>query len=291
MKVLVLGKDGQVGWHLQKEMPRATFWGRQELDLSNSNLIKPAIFASKPDCIINAAAYTAVDKAESEPDIARAINVLAVRELAKAARDLGIPLVHISTDYVFSGRAQTPYKEDDPVGPESVYGKTKLEGELAVREICEHYWIIRTSWVFSEHGNNFVKTILRLGKERDNLNIVADQTGQPTYAGDIATLISHLIEKLKLQKALAWGTYHFSCKGEVSWYGFAQAIVEQAEKSGMFSRKPVLIPITSEEYPLPAPRPRNSCLHTGKLEQWYEEDIPDWKFGLARLTAAVGKAN
>ena len=291
MKLLVFGKDGQLGQHLQKVLPGAVFLGPHDLDFSNTEQIRPAILAQKPTCIINAAAYTAVDRAESEPELARTINARAVKEMAMAAQELKVPLLHVSTDYVFSGEKPTPYKEDDPTGPKSIYGKTKLEGELAVKEFCEDYWIIRTSWVFSEHGTNFVKTMLRLGEERESLSIVADQTGQPTYAGDLAELIKIVVQSLESQRPLPWGLYHFACRNAVSWYEFAQEIFEQAVNADLLSSQPQLTAITTEDYPMPASRPKNSRLDLSRLQQWLGEEIPDWKTGLAQVIKSLDGDN
>ena len=285
--MLVLGKGGQVGWHLQKVLPKAIFWGRQELDLANIELIGPAILKQRPDIIINAAAYTAVDKAESEPDLARTVNALAVKELAVAAQILDIPLLHISTDYVFSGKSNKPYQENDPTGPASIYGKTKLEGEQAVKEHCDKYWIIRTSWVFSEHGSNFVKTMLLLGKERQNLSIVADQKGCPTYAGDIAETIKVMVDSPGDRGLLPWGVYHFAGKGVVSWFEFAVEVFDRAYKDKLLVQKPVVDRISTSAYPQPAPRPDNSCLDTSKLESWLGQTVPEWRDALSHVIRSV----
>ncbi|QEY59400.1 dTDP-4-dehydrorhamnose reductase [Pseudomonas sp. C27(2019)] len=283
-KVLVTGAKGQVGSELVKAAP-AGFTviglGSNELDITNQQQVTAVMAQYKPDLIINAAAYTAVDKAESDIETAFAVNEKAVALLAQAAYDADIPLFHISTDYVFDGQASTPYKETDTVNPQSVYGASKLAGEQALERTHAKHIILRTSWVFGATGNNFVKTMLRLGKEREELSVVADQYGCPTSARSIAEVLWQLAEKYVAERTLPWGVYHFSNSPACTWYEFACEIFEQAVKAGVLERKPVVHPITTAEYPTPAKRPAWSVLDCGKIEraqsialvQWSEEII------------------
>ena len=260
-KVLVTGAKGQVGSEIVKAVP-AGFTviglGSNELDITNQQQVTAVIAQYKPDLIINAAAYTAVDKAESDSDNAYAVNQQAVAWLAQAAKQADIPLFHISTDYVFDGESTTPYKETDPVNPQSVYGMSKLAGEQVLAATHNKHIILRTSWVFGAEGNNFVKTMLRLGKERDELSVVADQHGCPTSASSIAKALWQLAEKYKTERTLPWGIYHFSNSPACTWYEFACEIFEQAVKAGVLERKPEVQPITTAEYPTPAKRDRRA---------------------------------
>lgn len=265
MKVLLTGANGQLGRCFQDRLPADwQVWATDaaELDITDEAKVRAAVAEFQPDAIVNAAAYTAVDKAESEPELAERINAVGPANLATVAAQHQIRLVHVSTDYVFDGTASTPYTEESPTNPLSVYGKTKLAGELAVSSAAPDAIIVRTAWVFSEYGNNFVKTMLRLGKERDALSIVGDQRGCPTYAGDLAQAIIAL-----LQQNAAGGIYHYSGDKEVSWYEFAQAIFAVAVDKGLLSKAPVLTPITTEQYPTPAHRPAYSVLMCSKIKK------------------------
>lgn len=285
-KVLVTGAKGQVGSELVKAAP-AGFTviglGSNELDITNQQQVTAVIAQYKPDLIINAAAYTAVDKAESDSDNAYAVNQQAVAWLAQAAKQADIPLFHISTDYVFDGESTTPYKETDPVNPQSVYGMSKLAGEQVLAATHNKHIILRTSWVFGAEGNNFVKTMLRLGKERDELSVVADQHGCPTSARSIAKVLWQLAEKYKTERTLPWGIYHFSNSPACTWYEFACEIFEQAVKAGVLKRKPVVQPITTAEYPTPAKRPAWSVLDCCKIEDLITNATDSWKKELNSL--------
>ncbi len=285
-KVLVTGAKGQVGSEIVKAVP-AGFTviglGSNELDITNQQQVTALIAQYKPDLIINAAAYTAVDKAESDSDNAYAVNQQAVAWLAQAAKQADIPLFHISTDYVFDGESTTPYKETDPVNPQSVYGMSKLAGEQVLAATHNKHIILRTSWVFGAEGNNFVKTMLRLGKERDELSVVADQHGCPTSASSIAKALWQLAEKYKTERTLPWGIYHFSNSPACTWYEFACEIFEQAVKAGGLERKPVVQPITTAEYPTPAKRPAWSVLDCGKIEEVLNTKDPVWKLEITKL--------
>ncbi|WED68348.2 dTDP-4-dehydrorhamnose reductase [Pectobacterium colocasium] len=263
MKILLTGANGQLGRCFQDRLP--TEWeilatDTAELDITDLERIEELVKNFQPDAIVNAAAYTAVDKAESEPVLAENINVTGPENLAIVANKQGIRLVHVSTDYVFDGNATEPYHEDSATNPLSVYGKTKLAGEQAVTQAAPEAIIVRTAWVFSEYGNNFVKTMLRLAKERDTLSIVSDQRGCPTYAGDLAQAIISLLEK-----SAAGGIYHYCGDREVSWYEFAKFIFKMAKQQNVINKIPQLIPITTEEYPTPAHRPQYSALECGKI--------------------------
>lgn len=278
-KVLVTGAKGQVGSELVQAAPdgfTVIGLGSNELDITNQQQITAVMTQYKPDLIINAAAYTAVDKAETDIEAAFAVNEKAVALLAQAAYDADTPLFHISTDYVYDGQASTPYKETDTVNPQSVYGASKLAGEQALERINAKHIILRTSWVFGATGNNFVKTMLRLGKERDELSVVADQHGCPTSARSIAEVLWQLAEKYVAERTLPWGVYHFSNSPACTWHEFACEIFEQAVKAGELERKPIVHPITTAEYPTPAKRPAWSVLDTSKIEALCNNQIPVW---------------
>jgi dTDP-4-dehydrorhamnose reductase len=259
MSVLVLGRSGQLATHLRDLLTGALSWGRAELDLSDASRAEREIVKANPTFIVNAAAYTAVDRAEAEPALAWALNAEAAAAAARAAQTLGIGLVHISTDYVFDGTKQGPYVAGDPTRPLGVYGATKLAGELAVATLCEAHWILRTSWVFSEHGHNFLKTMLRLARDRDELRVVADQVGVPTYAGDLARLVAALIATAPAQRP-APGVYHAVGGPSVSWFEFAKAIFATAAAAGFEGCDIDVQPIPTAAYPTAAARPANSQL-------------------------------
>ncbi|WP_224718600.1 dTDP-4-dehydrorhamnose reductase [Pectobacterium versatile] len=278
MRILLTGANGQLGRCFQDRLPAG--WeilatDAAELDITDLKQVEEAVKAFQPNAIVNAAAYTAVDKAESEPELAEKINVTGPENLAIAASEQGIRLVHVSTDYVFDGNATEPYHEDSATNPLSVYGKTKLAGEQAVAKTSPEAIIIRTAWVFSEYGNNFVKTMLRLGKERDTLNIVGDQRGCPTYAGDLAQAIIAL-----LQQNATGGIYHYSGDQEVSWYEFAQAIFSVATRKSILNKAPELTSISTEQYPTAAHRPTYSTLWCAKIQSLGIK-LSDWNKALA----------
>jgi dTDP-4-dehydrorhamnose reductase len=282
MNVLVLGESGQLARHLRELLPAAEFWGRAKLDFGQPAEVSAAIEAYRPSAIVNAAAYTAVDKAESDRDAAWRINAEAPAMLARAAAVLDVPLVHVSTDYVFDGKKDGEYETDDPCNPVNVYGASKLAGELAVRTLCPRSWILRTSWVFSEYGSNFLKTILRLAAEREELRIVADQHGRPTYAEDVARVIAGLVAAPRADARVAHGTYHAVGGPAVSWHAFAEAIVAAGIRHGMLRRSPRVTPIETSDYPSAARRPANSVLQsTAELAAALGVEI-DWRRGVAR---------
>ncbi|MNI34347.1 dTDP-4-dehydrorhamnose reductase [compost metagenome] len=252
--------------------------GRDQLDLAQPDQIRRQVQNVRPDLIINAAAHTAVDLAESEPQSAFAINAVAPGILAEEALALDIPLIHYSTDYVFDGMKAGPYNEDDTPNPLGVYGKSKLAGEQAIRDVQGKHLILRTSWVYSTHGRNFLLTMQRLLQEKPELRVVADQIGAPTWAGTIANSTLALIERWQTSQVTNWGTYHLSAQGETSWFGFAQAIGEALRQQG----KPCadLLPIPSSDYPTPAARPLNSRLDCSRLQRDWGVSQPDWQTAL-----------
>lgn len=287
-KTLVTGKDGQLGQSLlalKEEYPflDMTFVGRNELDLSSALSINNYFKERAFDVIINCAAYTAVDKAESETGQANKINHLAVKQLAEIAKQQECVLIHISTDYVFNGQNYKPYIETDESDPQSVYGDTKLKGELAIKVINPRGCIIRTSWVYSEFGNNFVKTMQRLGSERNLLNVIFDQIGTPTYAGDLANAILKIVSSDTPD--VENETYHFSNEGVCSWYDFAKAIFEESDVECAVN------PIETKDYPTPAVRPHYSLMNKSKIKADFDLTIPYWKESLKlciqRLQEAV----
>ncbi len=287
MKALITGCNGQVGQELMALSSAYGFdavgYGRNSLDITNQQSIQQTIQRQQPDVVINAAAYTAVDKAEEDAEVAFSVNAAAVGYLAQACAESNIPLVHISTDYVFDGSKIGAYDEDDPVSPQGVYGESKLAGEILVREICKEYYILRTSWVFSVHGNNFVKTMLRLGVEKDVLGVVADQYGKPTSASEIAKTIYTMLNSQKK----AWGTYHIAQLETTSWHGFACSIFEEAKKQGLSLKVSSPKAITTKDYPTPAKRPMNSELNCDKLQKTFCIRPKQWVESLAQVIAAV----
>lgn len=289
MTLLILGRHGQLATHLRALAPEARCWGRQELDLtSNAANIEQHILRARPEAIINAAAYTAVDRAESDPASAWAVNVTAVAAIARAAEQLAVPLVHFSTDYVFDGRSTEPYTPADRVAPLSVYGKTKLAGELAVSTLCGSGWILRTSWVFSEYGNNFVKTMLRLGAERSSLDVVTDQYGRPSYAGDLASLALRLVTAAKAGTLQHFpGLYHLGAGPAVTWHAFAEEIFEMSTRLGLLATAPTVHAIKTSGYPTPARRPLHAVLAPSGDFQAGLGGLADWRDGLASTLSAL----
>ena len=286
LNILISGKTGQVAVELQKHLAglgNLIVLGRDVLDLSQPEQIRAQVRAHKPDLIIIAAAHTAVDQAESEPELAFAINATAPGVFAEEAAALGIPLIHYSTDYVFDGSKPAPYTEDDATNPLGVYGKSKLAGELAIAASGARHLILRTSWVYSTHGKNFLLTMQRLLQERPELRVVADQIGAPTWAGTIARSTRALIERWQAGDAGAWGTYHLTAQGETSWFGFTQAIAAHLSAQGKTCA--TLEPIPASAYPTPAARPQNSRLDCSKLAREWGVTQPDWDAALSECVA------
>lgn len=292
MRLAVTGKNGQVVSALQALAGpglEIVALGRPELDLARPDTVFKALREAKPDVVVSAAAYTAVDKAESEPDIAFAVNRDGAKAVARAADDIGVPVIHISTDYVFDGTKTTAYVENDPTGPASVYGRSKLEGEHAVSENTENYAILRTAWVYSEYGSNFVKTMFRLSESRDEVNVVADQFGCPTSANDIAVAIVSIARKLATDPAPHLrGVFHMSGTGETNWAGFAKQIFAFSAKNG--GKSIVVNDITTAQYPTPARRPANSRLDCCKLEEVYGIRLPEWQTSTRAVMAALAQS-
>ncbi len=289
MRLAVTGKNGQVVSALQAfandELEIVTL-GRPELDLARPETVAKVLYDAKPDVVVSAAAYTAVDRAESEPEVAFAVNRDGARAVAKAAKELGIPVIHLSTDYVFDGTKGSPYVESDPTAPSSVYGHSKLEGENAVADANPNHVILRTAWVYSEHGDNFVKTMLRLGESQDEVNVVADQFGCPTSANDIATAIVAIAGKLSSDpSARLRGVFHLSGTGETNWAGFAKQIFKFSAENG--GKSIIVNDITTAQYPTPARRPANSRLDCNKLDEVHGIRLPSWQTSTRAVVTAL----
>ena len=296
MKILLFGKNGQVGWELQRalaplgELTALDRRGDDGLcgDLANTAGVAETVRRVAPDVVVNAAAYTAVDKAESEPDVARSINAAAPAALAKAAAAVGALLVHYSTDYVFDGSGTRPWREGDPTNPLSVYGGSKLEGEKAiVGSGCLHL-IFRTSWVYAARGGNFAKTMLRLAQERDSLAVIDDQIGAPTSAELIADVTAHAVTQTRIDPNLG-GLYHLVARGETSWHAYAGFVLQQAFASGVTLkvRPEAIAPIPSSAYQVAARRPLNSRLDTELLTRSFGLSLPPWQDGVARMLTEI----
>lgn len=307
MRILLLGANGQLGRLLRRsladcgEVIAATREGRLEdgspawiADLADPAGLAAVLDASAADVLVNAAAYTAVDKAESEPERADRINHRAVAEIGDWAARRGALVLHYSTDYVFDGRAGRPYREDDPVGPLGVYGRSKLAGEDALRAGGAAHLIVRTAWVYAAEGHNFLRTMLRLAGERDELRVVADQTGSPTPAGLIAAVSAAMLAQWRAapadRRATLQGTYHLTAAGRCTWHAFAEVIFERAEASGLIARRPRLIAIPSADYPTPARRPAWSVLDCERLQTRFGLHLPAWEQGLREVVDALAAA-
>lgn len=283
MKILVTGCNGQVGFELARTLlPLGDVFAlnREQVDLTDLEKCRATIQTISPDVIVNAAAYTAVDKAETERDTAFLMNEKAVAVLAEEAKKLNALLIHYSTDYVFDGIKDVPYNEDDATNPLNVYGESKLAGEQAIQKSGANFLILRTTWVFASRGQNFVKSILRLAAEREELNIVADQIGTPTSARFIAEATAHILRQTQQErgaKTFKSGIYNLTNSGETSWHGFAEKIVELARRKNSELKNRVINPIPTTAYPTPAKRPLNSRLSTQKLTQHFDLTIPSWE--------------
>ncbi|WP_417787582.1 dTDP-4-dehydrorhamnose reductase [Stutzerimonas xanthomarina] len=294
MRILVCGAGGQVGHEL---MNRAGGYGlealgmtRDHLDITDAGQVAEVVGRLKPGLIINAAAYTHVDNAETHSEQAYSVNCDGAERLAQAARQASIPLLHISTDYVFSGNAQAPYKEVDEVAPTGVYGASKLAGEAAIQAVLDKHLILRTSWVYGAHGHNFVKTMLRLGGQRDALSVVADQFGCPTQAGSIADALLELAQRYAQNGVLEWGLYHYSGRSPCTWFDFAVEAFRQAEAKGMLTARPKVSPISTAQYPTPARRPAWSVLDCSKFETTFGIDTRDWHDDLSIVLDSLARA-
>lgn len=295
MKILLFGKDGQVGWELQRslaplgELIALDADSQQPCgDFTRLDDIAQTVRAIAPDVIVNAAAYTAVDKAESEPELVRTINALAPGILAREARKLGSWLIHYSTDYVFDGSGSKPWMETDPTGSLSVYGSTKLAGEEVIRATgCQHL-IFRTSWVYAARGGNFARTMLRLAQERERLTVIDDQIGAPTGADLLADITAHAIRTARQRPELS-GLYHLAAAGETSWHGYACFVLDRVRQAGveLKTAEENVIPVPTSAFPLPARRPLNSRLDTSKLQTTFDLHLPLWQTGVARMLTEI----
>lgn len=291
LHILLLGKNGQLGWELQRALSplgRVTALDRHSTehcgDLSRLDELAATVRALRPDVIVNAAAHTAVDRAESEPELARTLNALAPGVLAREAAQLGVTLVHYSTDYVFDGSGEAPWQESDATGPLSVYGRTKLEGEQLIQQSGARHLIFRTSWVYAARGGNFAKTMLRLAAERERLTVIDDQFGAPTGADLLADLSAHAIRAVRQRPELS-GLYHAVAAGETTWHGYARYVIEHARRAGVPLKTPAdgIAPVPTSAFPTPARRPNNSRLSTAKLQAAFDLVLPDWQQGVARM--------
>lgn len=296
MRILLLGAAGQVGFELHRslaplgEVIAATRSGRLPggagclaADLVDSRALEAVLEAQRPDVVVNAAAYTAVDRAESEPMLAQAINAVAPATLALWCRANGARLVHYSTDYVFDGGQDRPWREDDPTAPLNRYGHSKRDGEVAITEAGAEHLILRTGWVYAARGSNFLRTMLRLGAEREELRVVDDQIGAPTPARWIAATSAAILARWQAGAPWQSGIVHLTAGGRTSWHGFAEAIFAAAHESGLLARRPQLHAIPTSDYPTPAQRPAWSCLDNARLQEWFGLRLPDWREGLAQV--------
>ena len=286
MKVLVIGANGQLGWELCRRGEKQGFdivaLDLPDFDITEPSTVKKAVSQTGVSLVINASAYTAVDKAESESELAFAVNRDGPAYIASSCAEIGIPLIHISTDYVFNGNKKGPYLETEPISPLGVYGKSKAAGETEVRNHLKEHIILRTAWLYGIHGNNFVKTMLRLGKEKEMVRVVADQYGCPTYAADLADAILAIAMQISEQRAITWGTYHYCGKGMTTWHGFAQAIFDLAKQYDSLMVKKI-VPITTAEYPTPVKRPANSVMDCSLLIKIFGISPRTWQESLADM--------
>jgi len=290
MRVAVLGTSGQLASELRRSARSAALElvAPQKVDISVDSQVNALLDRERPALVLNAAAYTAVDRAEVEREQAFAVNEIGPSLIARWCTANRAALIHVSTDYVFDGAKAAGYVEEDATAPLGVYGESKLAGEVAVRGALERHLILRTSWVFSAHSQNFVKTMLRLARERDELRVVADQVGRPTAAADLASAMLTLAERLAKGAELDWGTYHFAGAGSTSWHGFAEAIVE--EQAPLTGKKPRVTPITTADYPTPARRPQSSVLDTSRFERTFGITPAPWRDGLRTVVRELVSA-
>jgi dTDP-4-dehydrorhamnose reductase len=295
MKILLFGKGGQVGWELQRSLSplgelitldfdSTDFCG----DFTNLSGLSNTVAHIQPDVIVNAAAHTAVDKAESEPDLARTLNALAPAALAQAAAKCQALMVHYSTDYVFDGSGTLPWRETDATGPLSVYGATKLEGEQLIAQHCTRHLIFRTSWVYAARGGNFAKTMLRLAKEKDRLTVIDDQTGAPTGADLLADVTAHAIRQV-MQSKVGWGLYHLVAGGQTSWHGYAEFVLAESlrHQPDLQLAAKAVDAVPTSAFPTPAKRPHNSRLDTQKIKTTFGLALPQWQAGVSRMLKEV----
>jgi dTDP-4-dehydrorhamnose reductase len=295
LTILLLGSKGQVGWELQRSLSilgRVVALDRHSAehcgDLADLEGLKATVRALRPAAIVNAAAHTAVDRAESEPELAQLVNALAPQALAEAATEVGAWLLHYSTDYVFDGSGSAPWREDDATGPLNTYGRSKLEGERLIAQACPKHLIFRTSWVYAARGGNFARTMLRLAAERERLTVIDDQRGAPTGAELIADVSAHALARL-LRTGTGAGIYHLAAAGETSWHGYASHVITTARrlKPELALKVQAIDPVPTSAFPTPARRPHNSRLDTQKLQQAFGLSLPPWQQGVERLLAEI----
>lgn len=288
MSMLVTGAGGQLGRELALRLApdEAVCLPRAALDLTDAPAVRATLARLRPNVVINAAAYTAVDRAETEPERAFAVNRDAPATLARACAEVGAALLHVSTDYVFDGESRRPWREDDATGPINVYGASKLAGEQVIQRALPRHLIVRTAWVFGAHGPNFVRTALRLARERGSLRVVADQTGSPTWAGHLAETLITLARRIAAGEALPFGLYHYAGAPATSWHGFAEAVVHAAVAQGLLAAPVPVAPITTAEFPTPARRPAWSVLDGARMAANFGLAPPDWRAGLDHTLAA-----
>ena len=292
MRILLTGCDGQVGCEICRKAPDYGFdvipTDIGNLDITDIDAIRRLQDEHHAEIVINSAAYTAVDEAESDQQLAHEINALGAQNLATVARECNLPILHISTDYIFSGKASTPYKDDSEPDPQGVYGQTKLAGEQLVAETNSKHLTLRTSWVFGIDGQNFVKTMLRLGIENEEINVVADQFGSPTFAGHIATALLQLTKQYQQNGDLPWGNYNFCDAGTTTWHMFATKITQMGLEYGLLTKLPVVHPIRTEDYPTPATRPLYSVMDCSLFHQTFPEiGISSWESGLREMIVVL----
>jgi dTDP-4-dehydrorhamnose reductase len=293
VKVLVIGREGQLARGLVEAAAgvdvQVIAIGRPEIDLVDRRSVAAAIARERPDIVVNAAAYTAVDKAESEPAVAHAVNALGAEYVAQACAANSIPIIQVSTDYVFDGMKDSPYREDDSTAPINVYGHSKLEGEQRVAKACARHLILRTAWVHSPWGANFVKTMLRLAADRPAINVVEDQKGSPTYAPHLAATLLAVAGRIAADPGgIRWGVYHAVGAGETTWFGFAQEIFRRAAEQGLPAAE--VAAIATSAYPTPARRPANSRLNCDRLRQAFGLQLPDWRAGVQDCVARLAES-
>ena len=292
MKLLVTGREGQLARGLAETAGagvQVIAIGRPELDLADKTSVAAAVARERPDVVVNAAAYTAVDKAETEPAVAHAVNALGAEHVATACAANAIPIIHISTDYVFDGTKDGPYVEDDPTTPINVYGRTKLEGERHVADACERHLILRTAWVHSPWGVNFVKTMLRLATTRPSIGVVDDQKGSPTYAPHLAATVLAIAARVAADPAgVRWGVYHAVGGGETTWFGFAREVFRHAAEQGLAAAD--VTAIAAAAYPTLARRPANSRLNCDRLRELLGLELPDWQVGVHDCVARISRS-
>lgn len=294
MNILLTGKNGQLGFELQRSLAplgRVFAVDSSDCDLEDSEAVRELVRRVQPQVVVNPAAFTAVDLAESHADKAMAVNAVAPGVLGEEAHRLGAPVIHFSTDYVFDGEKGAPYVEDDAPQPQSVYGRSKLLGEIALRHACPKYLILRTSWVFGAHGQNFAKTMLRLAQERSELRVVSDQIGAPTSAALLADLTAHLVRQLQQSDhaSFPFGLYHVTASGETSWHAYARYVLEQATIKGYELRTSPdrVMPITTDAYPTLAKRPRDSRLDSSRFKRSFALELPHWEQGLNHILQQI----